>query len=166
MTNCFSTHERVILVFVNRVQTLFYFLHDITNPWMMIKIMLFTHRPCVSLPQFSFCRWHHNWLLMRSQWQDNCDAITWLVISNSLDIDFIYGDIHGWSCKNYTIVRFCWGAMLVYWPDCNASGGCHSQQLLAVTATRGFAGGTIYQRGAWTKSSYYHYYHSLCIIGL
>ena len=26
--------------------------------------------------------------------------ITWIVISNSLDIDFIHGDIHGRSCKN------------------------------------------------------------------
>ena len=30
---------------------------------------------------------------------NNCNAITWIVISNSLDIDFIHGDIHGWSCK-------------------------------------------------------------------
>ena len=36
---------------------------------------------------------------MTSQWPDNCDAITWIVISNSLDIDFIHGDIHGRSCK-------------------------------------------------------------------
>ena len=44
---------------------------------------------------------------MTSQWPDNCDAITWKVISNSLDIDFIHGDIHGRSCKNlsYFIVR-------------------------------------------------------------
>ena len=32
-------------------------------------------------------------------WPDNCDAITWIVIFNSLDIDFIHGDIHGRSCK-------------------------------------------------------------------
>ena len=36
---------------------------------------------------------------MTSQWPDNCDAVTWIMISNSLDIDFIYGDIHGRSCK-------------------------------------------------------------------
>ena len=30
-----------------------------------------------------------------------CDAITWKVISNSLDINFIYGDIHGRSCKKH-----------------------------------------------------------------
>ena len=40
--------------------------------------------------------------------------------------------------------------------------------LLAVTAARGIAGGMIYQRGARTKSRYYHYYHliSWCIIVL
>ena len=37
---------------------------------------------------------------MTSQWPDNCDANTWQVISNSLDIDFIHGDIHDPSCKN------------------------------------------------------------------
>ena len=37
-----------------------------------------------------------------------------------------------------------------------------------MTAVRGIAGGTIYQRGARTKSRYYHYYHliSQCIIVL
>ena len=40
------------------------------------------------------CWWHHN------NW-DNCDSITWIVISNLLDIDidFIHDDIHGWLCK-------------------------------------------------------------------
>ena len=59
------------------------------------------------------------------------------------------------------------GATLVYRPDCNAEGGCHTNSL-AVTAARGIAGGTIYQRGARTKSRYYHYYHliSRCIIVL
>ena len=80
--------------FVTRVHTLFYFLHDITNSWMTIKITSFTHRPRVSLARFSFCWWCHNRLLMTSQWPDSCDAITWIMISNSLDIDFIQGDIH------------------------------------------------------------------------
>ena len=53
----------------------------------------------VALARFSFCWWRHNRLLMTSQWPGNCDAITWIVISNSLDIDFIHGDIHGRSCK-------------------------------------------------------------------
>ena len=37
-----------------------------------------------------------------------------------------------------------------------------------MTAARGISGGTIYQRGARTKSRYYHYYHliSRCIIVL
>ena len=58
-----------------------------------------THRSCVSLARFSFCWWSHNRLLMRSQWPDDCDAIAWIMISNSLDIDYIHGDIHG-QCKN------------------------------------------------------------------
>ena len=43
---------------------------------------LYTHHPRVSLTRFSFCWWCHNRLLMTSQWPDNCDAITWMVISN------------------------------------------------------------------------------------
>ena len=64
------------------------------------KTTVFTYRPCISLARFSFYRWRHNPLLMTPQWPINCDAITWIVISNSLDIDFIHGDIHGRSCKN------------------------------------------------------------------
>ena len=60
---------------------------------------MFTHRPRVSLAQFSFCWWRHHRLLMTSQWPDNCDAVTWIMISTSLDIDFINGDIHDRSCK-------------------------------------------------------------------
>ena len=63
------------------------------------KTTIVTHRPHASLAGFSFCWWRHNRLLMTSQWPDSCDAITWTVISNSLDIDFIHGDIHGRSCK-------------------------------------------------------------------
>ena len=83
--------------FIRRVHTLFYFLHDITNPSMTI----FTHHPHVSLARFSFCWWCHNWMLITSQWPDNYDAITWIVILNLLDIDFIHGDIHGRSCKKF-----------------------------------------------------------------
>ena len=61
---------------------------------------IFTHHPHVSLARFSFCWWRPNRLLMTSQWPDICDAITWIVISYSLDIDFIQADIHGRSCKN------------------------------------------------------------------
>ena len=85
--------------FVTRVHTLFYFFHEKTNPSMTTETMIFTHRPRISLARFSFCWWRHNRLLMTSKWPDNCDAITGIVISNSLDIDFIHGDIHGRSCK-------------------------------------------------------------------
>ena len=85
--------------FVTRVHTVFYFLHDITNPSMTMKTTIFTHHSCVSLARFAFCWWRHNRLLMTSQRPDNCDASTLEVISNSLDIDFIHGDIHGRSCN-------------------------------------------------------------------
>ena len=58
----------------------------------------------VSLTQFSFCWWRHNRLLMTPQWPNNCGGITWIVISNSLDIDFIHGDLRGWSCKKLCFV--------------------------------------------------------------
>ena len=38
--------------------------------------------------------WRHNWL-------GNCDAHTWKIICNLLDLDFIHGDIHGRSCKKH-----------------------------------------------------------------
>ena len=91
--------EWALKQFVTRVHTLFYFLLDITDPKMMMKTTIFTHHPVVSLALLSFCWWRHNRLLMTSQWPDNCDTITWIVISNSLNIDFIHGDIHGRSCK-------------------------------------------------------------------
>ena len=72
---------------------------------MTLNTRIFTHRPRVSLARFTFCWWRHNRLAMTSQWPDNCDANTWQVISNSLDIDFIRGDIHGRSCKKYTIMH-------------------------------------------------------------
>ena len=93
VTNCFSAHERVILVFISRVakltqkqfftrmHTLFYFLHNIMNKKMTIKTMIFTHHPRVSLARFLFCWWRHNRLLMTSQWPNNCGAMTWIVIS-------------------------------------------------------------------------------------
>ena len=49
-----------------------------------------------SLARFYFCWWRHKRLLGTSQWSGSCDAITWIMISNSLDIDFI----HGQSCEN------------------------------------------------------------------
>ena len=71
------------------------------------KTTSFTHRPRVSLTLFSFCWWHHGRLLMTSQWPDNCDAITWIVIFISLDIHYIHGDIHGQSCKKMWLIPFC-----------------------------------------------------------
>ena len=85
--------------FFTRVHTLFYFLHDIMKPWITIKRMIFTHHPPVTHVWFSFCWWRHNQLLMMPQLAGNCDAIMWIVISNSLDIDFIHSDIHSRSCK-------------------------------------------------------------------
>ena len=67
---------------------------------------IFTHHPRVSLTRFSFCWWRQNRLLMMSQWPDNCDAITWIVISNLLDVDFINGDIHGSSCKKIILITW------------------------------------------------------------
>ena len=106
--NCEATREIDINIavewalkqFSTRVHILFYFLHDITNPWMTIKMTIFAHCPRVSLAQFSFCWWFLNRFLMIPQWPDSCDAVTWIVMYNSLDIDFIPDDIHGRSCKN------------------------------------------------------------------
>ena len=88
-TRCFATREiNTIIIpswahqqFVTRVNASFYLLHDITNPYITIKKAIFTHR-------LTFCWWRHNWLLMTSQWPDNCDAITWIMISNTFDIVF------------------------------------------------------------------------------
>ena len=71
---------------------------------MTIETTIFSHHPLVSLAQFSFCWWCRNWL-MTSQWLDNCVAITWIVISNSLHINFIHSDIHGRLCKK---LKYCW----------------------------------------------------------
>ena len=73
---------------------------------MTIKTTIFTHCPRVSLTRITFCWWRHNRLLMASRWPDKCDAITWLVISNSLDIDFIHSDIHGRSSKKIDFKTF------------------------------------------------------------
>ena len=56
-----------------------------------------------SLAQFKFCWWHRNRLMMTSQWRHYTS--TWKVISNLLDIDFIHGDIHGRSCKNFLCIN-------------------------------------------------------------
>ena len=53
-----------------------------------------------------------NRLLMASLWPDNCHAITWIVISKSLDIDYVHGDIQGRLCKNYPFPN---GATVEVW---------------------------------------------------
>ena len=58
--------------FVKSVHILLYFLYDMMNPWITIKTMIFTHRPRVSLSQFTFCWWRHNRLLMTSQMHYKC----------------------------------------------------------------------------------------------
>ena len=73
---------------------------------MTLKTRIFTHHPLVSIARFTFWWWRHNRLAMTSQWPDNCDANTWQVISNSLDIDFIHGGIHELSCKKYMHQQF------------------------------------------------------------
>ena len=77
---------------------------------MTIKTTIFTRHPRVSLAQLLFCRWRHNRLLMTSQWSGNYNVITLIVISTSLDIGFIHGDIHGRSCKNHIspIIGYLW----------------------------------------------------------
>ena len=72
-----------------------------------------TNQPRVSLAQFALCWWRrHNRSLMTSQWQDNRDAITWIGISNSLDIVFIHGDIHGRSFKKPCHLKHAFTAVL------------------------------------------------------
>ena len=92
----FTGHQWAHKHFVTRVHIWLYFLHDKMNPKMTLKTRIFTHHPHVSLARFALC-WR---LAMMSQWPDLCDADTWQMISNSLDIDFIHGDIHERSCKN------------------------------------------------------------------
>ena len=110
MTNCFSAHERVKHQIHTRVSAetvrhdstyiiLFLTWHDETinddknND-------LYTPSRCLTSPVV-VCRWRHKRLLMTSQLSGNYNMITWIMLSNSLDIGFIHGDIHGRSCKNY-----------------------------------------------------------------
>ena len=93
-------HTRVSIETVRHESTyIILFLTRHNEPISDDKTLIFTHRPRVSLARFSFCWWRHHRLPMTSPWPDNCDVIPWIVIPNSLDIDFIHGDIHGRSCK-------------------------------------------------------------------
>ena len=75
------------------------FLTWYTTQSMTMKSVIVIHCLHFPLPLFMFCWWHHNRLLMMSQLPDICDATTWQVISNSLDINFIHGIFHSQSCK-------------------------------------------------------------------
>ena len=112
--NKHQTNTRVSAETVRYESTyiIFNFLHDKTDPKMMIKTTIFTHHPRVSLARFSFSCWRHNRMLMRSLWPDSCDAITWIMISSSLDIDFIHGDIPRRPCKNkhFVIIFYLYSA--------------------------------------------------------
>ena len=70
---------------------------------------LYTSSPFRTRSVFEFCWWRHTRLLMTSEWPASCDALTWIVISNSLDIEFIHGDIHDRSCKKckFSITSLC-----------------------------------------------------------
>ena len=106
--NTKMTLERAQKQFVTKVHTLFYFLHDITiHKWRWKRRSLHIDPVSHSLglrsaDDVTIDRWwrHNN--------KTNCDAITWIVISNSLDIDFIHGDIHGWSCKKVKYMIMVW----------------------------------------------------------
>ena len=67
------------------------------------------------------CVWRRcNRLLMTSQWPDNCNAATWKVISKSLVIDFIHGDLHGWSCRKQWLYM-CSFIGRPEWTPCNSN---------------------------------------------
>ena len=68
----------------------------------------FKHRHRASLALVTICWRRITWLgIQHMMWLGNCDASTWKVTSNPLDIGFVHGDIHGWSCKHnvYKIPR-------------------------------------------------------------
>ena len=67
---------------------------------MTIKTTILILRPRVSLTHF-FIR-----LMTLQSIADDVTMTRWIVISNSLDIDFIHGDIHDRSCKKITLPIF------------------------------------------------------------
>ena len=68
-----------------------------------------TLRNHVLLGLIMFWWWRHNSLLnigddvaincATIMWLCICDASTWKVVSNSMNIDFIHDDLHDWSYK-------------------------------------------------------------------
>ena len=106
---CSKTLVRALREFVTRVYTLSYFSNDITNPYMTIKITIFTHHPlCHSLGFRSDydvtvdCWWRHDDQIIVTR------ACEKLYLTRYTSI-FIHGDIHGRSCKNirYNTPTFC-----------------------------------------------------------
>ena len=55
---------------------------------------------------------------MTPQRRDNIDAIVWIMISNSLDIDFIHGHIHGRSCKKLQCHKARYAMLWTVWHKC------------------------------------------------
>ena len=92
--------------FITRIHTSFHFLHDIMNhKW--DKTTIFSHRPRVLLPWFSFCWWCHNRLLMMSQWPDNCDVITWIMISILFTAIFTAGRLRRYTKSGIAQLKKC-----------------------------------------------------------
>ena len=83
------TLELARKLFVTKVHTFILFLTRNNEPTNDDKTTIFINCPYGSRARSMFCRWRHNRLRMMSLWPDNCDAITWIVIYNSLDIDFL-----------------------------------------------------------------------------
>ena len=93
--NKYQNYTRVSAETVRtRVHTLSYFLRDIHKLRCKRRSSHIVH-----VSHLLGFRPADDELLVTSQWPDNYDAITWMVISNSLIVDFIHGDIHGRSCK-------------------------------------------------------------------
>ena len=79
-----------------RIHTLFNFLHDT-----QIRKWRRNRRRSSHTDTVSRSPWSHSSddVTIDCWWRRNCDANTWKMICNSLDTDFICGDIHGWSCE-------------------------------------------------------------------
>ena len=56
-----------------------------------------------SLSLYSSVTINYWWHYICITWHNNHGEYMWNMISNSLDIDFIYGHIYGWQCKKKPI---------------------------------------------------------------
>ena len=95
--------------FVTRVHTLFYFLHDITNPKMTLKLRISTHHSHVSLARFTLCWWRHNWLGLSRvtdyPWAVRFSVVTGYKFTNRLTGSCTDDLVETWSCQNHEKVR-------------------------------------------------------------